>query len=63
MAANHTAVRTGVWTDHSRGSGNGKLLTLPEREAHVLLIFLALFVAFTGYKLWGRRGNAANAVP
>ena len=47
-------IYTGHWVDWSRGEVRGQLLTLHNRYARILIVFLALFVWFTGYRTWSK---------
>ncbi|KAH0558778.1 hypothetical protein GP486_004582 [Trichoglossum hirsutum] len=49
----NTSVYTGSWTNYSKGRILGATITLPSREADVLIAFLALFVGWVGSHLWG----------
>jgi hypothetical protein len=46
------AVKLGVWTDYSRGKVLGSTLTLRNRDAAVLLAFLATLVSVTASRTW-----------
>ncbi len=50
--AGSTAVHTGFWFDHEHGRFRGPCLTLPNKQAAVLLAFLAVLVTFTANRSW-----------
>jgi hypothetical protein len=50
--AGATAVKTGIWTDYSRGKILGSILTLPNRHATVLLALMATLVGIAGTRSW-----------
>ncbi|KAE9375831.1 hypothetical protein N431DRAFT_370723 [Stipitochalara longipes BDJ] len=51
MSTNST-VFIGTWVNWSRGRIYGSTLTLPAQNAAILIAALALFIRFTGTKLW-----------
>jgi hypothetical protein len=53
-------IRTGVWTDWSRGSVLGATLTLSPRDGALLLAFIAAFVTAVSSQLWRIIGFAAH---
>ena len=54
MNANIDAIYTGYWIDYSRGSSNGRLITLTALNARILVAVLAVFVKIAGSRLWGK---------
>ena len=49
----HATIQFGVWTDWDKGSITGLTLTTSSAGGAVLIVFLALFVQFTGNHSWG----------
>ncbi|KAJ4309242.1 hypothetical protein N0V84_011623 [Fusarium piperis] len=47
-----TPAKLGIWTDYSRDAISSTTLTLSNRDAAVLLAFLATLVAITGVRSW-----------
>ena len=55
-------IRTGFWTDWSRGSIVGATLTLSPRDGALLLAFIAAFVTAVSSQLWRIIGFAAHQI-
>lgn len=51
-SANAHAVRTGTWTNWSRGPVSGATLTLTRQDGNLLIAFLAFFIGIVGNRLW-----------
>ncbi|KAI1079547.1 hypothetical protein F5B20DRAFT_571027 [Whalleya microplaca] len=51
-ASSYQSIRTGIWTNWSRGSTFGATLTLHRQEADLLIAFTAFFIAFIGSRFW-----------
>jgi hypothetical protein len=45
-------IKIGYWRDYERGSVQGQLLTLRDRDSRILIAFLALLITVTGGCLW-----------
>ena len=51
-AASRYGVRTGIWTNWSRGRIMGATLTLSRSDANLLIAFTAVFVGFVATRFW-----------